>query len=242
MKVALFLFLTIASLQVCAQRMDTTEVKNGRYSVFQRDALGNPKNPVAVYDTTGRLLSHVSWRDGLIHGPVIWYDSLGRKTLAVNYIKGKKHGAEVFYHPNGHVYWKLHYRKGSKHGASSTYHPNGRIEWIKPYRNNRLHGERLLRDSTGALHNGEYVTIFPLGMGQYKTICTNGRPHGVLVVLRGDGAVSYTGAYNKGYPDGEFLYYDNGGKVYRKEYYSMGKFQRSDERETNGSPAPEKEP
>ena len=120
MKVALFLFLTIASSQVCAQRMDTTEVKNGRYSVFQRDALGNPKNPVAVYDTTGRLLSHVSWRDGLIHGPVIWYDSLGRKTLAVNYIKGKKHGAEVFYHPNGHVYWKLHYRKGSKHGGRNA--------------------------------------------------------------------------------------------------------------------------
>jgi len=242
MKAALLLFLAFASTLLCAQRTDTTEIKNGRFSVFQRDAFGNPKNPVAVYDTTGRLLSRVSWRDGLLHGPAIQYDSLGRKTWIETYKKGKKHGKEVFYHPNGQVYWKLHYRKGTRHGASATYHPNGRMEWTKPYRANKLYGERVLRDSTGALFNGEYLTVFPMGMGQYKTICTNGRPHGELIVLRGNGNVSYTGSYNKGYPDGEFLYYNKEGKVYRKEYYSMGKFQRSDEPETGATPEPAKEP
>lgn len=242
MKAALLLFLAFTPSLLCAQRTDTTEFKNGVYGVFLRDALGNPKNPVAYYDTTGRLLRHVSWRDGLFHGPIVWFDSLGRKTWTGMYKRGKKHGPEVFYYPNGSVLWKLNNRNGSKHGASSTYHPNGRIEWIKPYRNNRLHGERILRDSTGALFNGEYLTVFPIGLGQYRTTCTNGRPDGELIVLRGDGAVSYTGRYNKGFPDGEFLYYDKDGKVYRKEYYSMGKFLHSSENETKDGALPQEDP
>ncbi|MBL8011081.1 MAG: hypothetical protein JNJ64_10780 [Flavobacteriales bacterium] len=227
MRTALVVIIWSFSSPLYAQRWDTTEVKNGRYSVFQRDELGRPKNPVAVYDTTGRLLSRVCWREGKLHGPAIQYDSLGRKTWLETYRMGKKHGTEIFYHPNGQAAWKIHYRNGTRTGASATYHPNGRLEWTKPYRRNELYGERVLRDSTGALFNGEYLTVFPLGLGQYKTICTNGRPHGELVVLRGDGTVAYTGRYNKGYPDGEFTYYDKSGKVYRTEFYAKGKCIRS---------------
>ncbi|MBK9176503.1 MAG: hypothetical protein IPM46_09220 [Flavobacteriales bacterium] len=238
MKVALFLFLAFASSLLCAQRTDTTEVKNGMYGVFQRDAFGNPKNPVAVFDSTGRLLRHVSYRDDLLHGPVIWYDSLGRKAWLIAHKKGQKHGPDIFYYPDGTVQWKRSNRNGKHHGASTSFHPNGRVEWTKAYRHGKLHGERILRDSTGALFNGEYLTVFPAGMGHYRTICTNGRPHGELIVLRGDGMASYTGSYNKGYPDGEFLYFNNEGKVYRREYYSMGKFLRSTEEETNATPTP----
>ncbi|MBK6627717.1 MAG: hypothetical protein IPG35_09005 [Flavobacteriales bacterium] len=221
------ILLLLAASSMHAQGWDTTEVKNGRYSVFQRDELGRPKNPVAVYDTTGRLLSRVCWREGKLHGPAIQYDSLGRKTWLETYRKGTKHGTEIFFHPNGQVAWNIQWRKGVRTGASATFHPNGRKEWSKAYRGNRLHGERVLRDSTGALFNGEYLTIFPWGMGQYKTICTNGRPHGELTVLRGDGTVAYTGRYNKGYPDGEFIYYDKAGKVHRTEFYAKGRCVRS---------------
>lgn len=242
MRVPPTLCLFLLSTFLWAQRTDTTEVKNGRYSVFQRDALGNPKNPVAVFDTTGRLLSHTSWRDGLLHGPVIWYDSLGRKVLVVNYKNGQKHGPEIFHYPDGTKHWELINRRGKHHGPSTSYHPNGRVEWRKGYRDGRLHGERVLYDSTGALFTGEYVTVFPAGLGQYKTICTNGRPHGVLVVFHGDGAISYTGAYNKGYPDGEFLYYNKEGKVYRKDYYAMGRFLRAIEEEPDAVTTPISEP
>ena len=242
MKIAAILCFTVLSSLLAAQRTDTTEVKNGRYSVFQRDALGNPKNPVALYDTTGRLLSHASWRDGLLHGQMIWYDSLGRKAWMVTYRKGQKHGPDIYYYPDGTVHWERNNRHDKHHGPSTSYHPNGRVEWKKGYREGRLHGERILYDTIGALFTGEYLTVFPAGLGQYRTTCTNGRPHGVLVVLRGDGSVSYTGNYNKGYPDGEFLYNNTDGTVYRKEYYVMGKFLRSLEQETNTSPAPEKEP
>ena len=237
MRAVAFALLYCSASPVIAQRADTTEVKDGMYGVFQRDALGYPKNPVSVYDTTGRLLRHVSYRDSLLHGPVIWYDSLGRKAWTIKYKKGQKHGPDIFYFPDGTVQWKRCNRNGKYHGASTSFHPNGRVEWTKAYRNGRLHGERILRDSTGALFNGEYLTVFPAGMGQYKTICHNGRPHGELIVLRGDGTVSYTGKYDKGFPDGEFLYYDKDGKVYRKEYYSMGEFLRSTGEETNTAPA-----
>lgn len=242
MRTSLNLCLLFLPSFLLAQPTDTTEVKYGKYYVFQRDALGNPKNPVALYDTTGRLLSHTSWRDGLVHGPVILYDSLGRKAWVVTYKKGQKHGPDIYYYPDGTMHWERNNRRGKHHGPSTSYHPNGRVEWRKGYRDGRLHGERVLYDSTGTLFTGEYLTVFPAGLGQYKTICTNGRPHGVLVVLHGDGAIRYTGAYNKGYPDGEFLYYNKDGKVYRKEYYSMGKFLRAIENEPDAVSTPVTEP
>ncbi|MEZ4756169.1 MAG: hypothetical protein R2817_05025 [Flavobacteriales bacterium] len=112
MSTSLSLCLFFLSSLLLAQRTDTTEVKNGRYHVFQRDALGNPKNPVALYDTTGRLLSHASWRDGLLHGPVLRYDSLGRKARVVTYKKGQEHGPDIYYHPDGTMHWERNNRRG----------------------------------------------------------------------------------------------------------------------------------
>ncbi|MEZ4756170.1 MAG: hypothetical protein R2817_05030 [Flavobacteriales bacterium] len=112
------------------------------------------------------------------------------------------------------------------------------MEWKMGYRDERLHGERILHDTAGALFTGEYLTVFPAGLGQYTTIYTNGRPDGVLVVLRGNGAISYTGSYNKGYPDCEFLYHDKDGRVYRKEYYVMVKFMRAVEEEPEAVSTP----
>lgn len=224
MKAALLLFLAFASSLVCAQRTDTTEVKNGRYSVFQRDALGNPKNPVAVYDTTGRLLSRVSWRDGLVHGRLTQYDSLGRRTWMLTYKKGKKQGVERYYYPDGTVQYESRQRKHAVHGKHSSYHPNGKVEWRKAYRHGKLHGERILRDSTGALHNGEYVTRFPLGRGSYTTTCVNGRPQGPVVARSANGTVIYMGQYKDGLPDGEWTFFRPDGTVSWKEQYSNGKF------------------
>jgi antitoxin component YwqK of YwqJK toxin-antitoxin module len=58
-------------------------------------------------------------------------------------------------------------------------------------------------------------------------------------MLRNDGKVSYTGWYNDGRPDGEFLYYDRDGQVYRKAYFENGVFVRSTRRGNNGGHAPQ---
>ncbi len=245
-----------------AQRMDTTEVRNGRYGVFERGKDGHPLGRVAVYDTTGRLVGHETYRRGQRHGPAMWYDSLGRATLVLQYRKGRlhgpvvkydslgrkvrtttyrnglRHGREVFHRPDGRVHWQLAHRNGQHHGPGTTYHRNGRVEWTKPYRDGALHGERVVRDSTGALVNGPYRTDFPSGLGHYTITCIDGRPEGELVVLRTDGTVSYTGAFVKGMPHGEFIYYDQQGAAHRKERYEMGRLVHASRRGGEGPHTP----
>lgn len=227
MKVPLFLFLAFASSQLCAQRTDTTEVKNGMYGVFKRDSYGNPQNPVVIHDTTGRLICHQSYRDGLLHGQFIEFDSFGREARSTSYRNGKLHGPEVFYYTDGKVRMFGQKRRGINHGPSITYHPNGSVEWTRAYRNGKLHGERILRDSTGAFYNGENVSYYPMSNGYYTSYCVNGRPHGKWVAKHMNGQVIITGNYTDGFPDGEFIYFAPDGIEWGKDYYKMGKFVRS---------------
>jgi antitoxin component YwqK of YwqJK toxin-antitoxin module len=223
MKALLSLCFLLATQLLLAQRTDTLRVKNGQYGVFQRDDRGKPVNPIAYYDSNGVLLYHASYLKNKLDGPVIFFDTLGRKTRLVEYRKGQKHGSEVFYYPDGSAWWRKSNRKGQTDGPSETFHPNGKIEWTKAYRKGALFGERILRDSSGALVNGDYTTVFPMSGGYYTTTCTNGRPHGKLTVFRANGEVGYTGNYNKGFPEGEFIYYDGKGDIVRREFYKNGK-------------------
>ncbi|MCC6939454.1 MAG: hypothetical protein IT226_14635 [Flavobacteriales bacterium] len=242
MKTVAFLFFSVASSVLHAQRMDTTETKNGQYGVFQRDRNGTAQNPMAVYDTTGMLLSHISYKHGLLHGPVIHFDSLGRKTWTLEYRKGRRQGPEIYFYPDGSVMVSQWNRNGVIHGPCTTYHPNGQVEWTKAYRDGKLHGERILRDPTGALANGESISYFPLDRGRYITTCINGRPQGKMVATLKNGQVGYSGNYKNGFPDGEFIFFAPDGGIWRKEYYVMGKFQRSTQRGDNGGPAPTQDP
>ena len=251
MRTVVFAFLTLATSPLFAQGTDTTEVKNGVFWIYETGKNGRPVGEGAAYDTTGRLVGRETYRRGLTHGQSVWYDGRGRKTWTVSYVKGLrhgiaiqydsldrkihsitfrkgvKHGPEIYYHPNGRVQISQRYRTGVLHGPSATYHANGKVEWTKAYRDGKLHGERILRDSTGALVDGEYVTWYPMRRGQYTVACVNGRPHGKVTAHLADGRAAYTGNYSNGLPDGEWIFFDKEGKVWRKEYYIMGKFERS---------------
>jgi len=227
MRTVAFYFLYGAASIVIAQRTDTTDIRGGIYGVFKRDAYGYPQNPVVVYDTTGRLVCHQSFRDGRLHGEYIKYDSLGQKTWSQEYRNGQRHGLELCFYPSGDVMMIQQYRKDQLHGPSTTYHRNGGIEWTRAYRHGKLHGERTLRDSTGAFYTGEYVSLYPYENGSYTTYCLNGRPQGKWVASRKDGQVVITGNYEGGFPNGEFVYYDSGGNMWGTEYYDMGRYVRT---------------
>lgn len=242
MRTIALLFFAFATAPVLAQRTDTTAVKNGMYGVYKVDTRSKPLNPMAVYDTTGRLLRHISYKGGLLQGKVIHFDSLGRTSWTQEYRKGQKHGQETYFHPDGRIMFRAGYRNDAIHGKNITYHSNGLIEWTKSYREGKLHGERILRDSTGALFNGEYRTVFPLGRGHYTTICVNGRPQGKLVATLKSGKVAYTGNYRDGLPDGEFIFFGPEGNIWRKEFYEMGKFVRSTQAGREGRHTPDQYP
>jgi antitoxin component YwqK of YwqJK toxin-antitoxin module len=263
MRISTLILLVLVSSLLEAQQLDTTEVKNGVYWVYETGTNGLPVGEGLAYDTTGVLRGSVSYRQGFAHGDLVWYDRQGRKTWTVPYVKGylhgtamqydsldrkihsitfregERHGPEIFYYPNGRVHYRVENRYGQIHGTLRSYHTNGRIEWTGGFREGEMHGERILRDSTGALYTGEYLTTFPMNMGHYRVTCTQGRPHGELIMQRDDGSVSYTGQYVNGRPDGEFLYLDREGEVYRKAHFENGVFQHATRRGGDGGRSPQ---
>lgn len=223
MRVLVSLWFLLAGQLLLAQRSGTIRVWPGPKGMIERDENGKPLNPVAYYDSNGVFLYQASLLKNKLDGPVIFFDTLGRKTRLVEYRKGQKHGRDIFYYPDGSVNMKATFRKGKLHGRLESFHPNGSIKWTGAFRKGALFGERILRDSTGALVNGDYTTVFPMNGGYYTVTCTEGRPHGKLTVFRSNGEVGYTGSYDKGFPDGEFIYYDRKGDIIRREFYKNGK-------------------
>ena len=214
----------VATLFVFGQRVDTMLTKNGMYGVFQRDKREKPIYPVSYYDSTGVLKYSASYENQQLNGPVIVYDEDGLKTMVMEYKDGLKHGSNTTYYPDGRVHEIWPYRFGEIDGKAYSYHPNGKPEWTKGFRKGKFFGEHILRDSTGVLFNGEYTTVFQMGRGQYSTTCINGRPHREFTVLWNNGLQGYTGHYNMGYAEGEFVYYDKVGNVIYRDYYEKGKF------------------
>ncbi|MBK9762716.1 MAG: hypothetical protein IPO87_04980 [Flavobacteriales bacterium] len=226
-KVITTICILFATQFLAAQKTDTTRFKNGHYCVFDRGKDGFPINPIEYYDTTGVLTHTRSYRGQMLDGPLTVYDREGRKTELIAYKGGLKHGNNIQYFPDGSIHNIWTFRMGEVHGNGRTYHPNGQLEWSMGLKSGRLHGLRVLRDSTGAKFNGEYTTNFPLNRGYYTTSNINGRPHGKFSVMRSDSTMNYTGYFNKGYPDGEYIYYDKAGKVRYRDYYNKGKFVES---------------
>ena len=184
-----------------AQRVDTvrTDEPGYRSVVLTRDKKGEPKGPVSYYDE---------------------HDVL-RRTL--EFKNGKLHGTAVYYHPNGIKCAEMPYRNGELHGVIRSFHKNGAIEAVKPYRRGKMHGERVLRDSTGALVNGEYLEALPYDSVQVIQTCVNGRPHGRVVVTRA-GRTVLDGNCVNGLAEGVFLAYDKEGRVIRRDHYHHGRF------------------
>ena len=263
MRASTIIFLVLASSQLHAQHLDTTEVKNGVYWIFTRGKNGRPIGEGVAYDTTGRTVGRETYRKGRTHGQLGWYhrngkimwtvpyeqgfrsgiaiqyDSLGSKIHSITFRKGLKHGPELYFQQNGRVHYRIEHRNGHMHGRLTSYHPNGRVEWTGGFRDGEMHGERVLRDSAGTLHTGDYLTTFPMGMGRYSVTCKEGRPQGKLIMQRNDSTVSCTGWYTDGCPNGEFLYYDRKDEVYRKAYFENGVFVRSTRRGNYGGHTPQ---
>ncbi len=196
---------------ICAQSVDTVyhtdRDRRYEYSIVTRD------------------------RKGRIHGTVHSYGRHGQLMRSAEYEKGNLHGTDTHYFPNGQASMKAPYVNGKIHGTSYLYHPNGMVAWIKGYKNGKLDGERIARDSSGTLMEGEHVfQIAPYSNVSMKVTCINGRPHGSFSAVHPNGKVSFTGRYEMGIPDGDYIYYNWNGQVDRVDEYRNGKFIRTRKR------------
>lgn len=184
-----------------AQHVDTVQVEEPGLGcmVVKRNKNGEAIGPVSYFDRDNVLRSRMEFKDGKLHGTAIYFYATGRPWAEVPY------------------------RHGEMHGVIRTYHPNGAIEAVKPYKKGMLSGERVLRDSTGALVNGEYVEELPYGSGRVYSTCVNGRPHGMVTVTR-SGRKVLEGNCTNGMPEGVFYSYDEKGNAIRRDLYEKGRF------------------
>lgn len=195
------LLLILFGAPLLAQRLDTVRVEEQglQYAVFERNDKGETVGPVSYFDSTHVLRRRMEFKDG------------------------KLHGMAVYFYPTGRTWAEIPYQKGVMHGVLRTYHSNGAIEAVKPYEEGKMHGERVLRDSTGALVNGEYVEELPYGSVRVHSTCVNGRPHGmVTVTMRGRKVLE--GNCTNGMPEGAFYIYDEQGIATRRDLYEKGRF------------------
>lgn len=190
---------------VKAQSPDTMRFSAGdiRYMVFKRDKKGAAAGPISYYDEAGVL----------------------RREFVMN--AGRKDGLWSYYYPGGQLWVEIPGKDGKLHGVVRSYHPNGRIHATKPYRKGKLDGERVIRDPSGALMNGEHVEVLPYDSVQIFQTCLNGRPHGRIVVKSAERKVLEGNCVN-GLAEGSFVAYDRNGNIVRRDFYEKGKFKRSE--------------
>ncbi len=61
---------------------------------------------------SGRILSKISFRNGVKHGVCIYFNLYQNVSEKVNYVNGKKHGAETFYNMSGNLIKTVYYKHG----------------------------------------------------------------------------------------------------------------------------------
>jgi antitoxin component YwqK of YwqJK toxin-antitoxin module len=192
-----------------------------------------PSDTVFHTDKDTRYKYSIVTRDdkGRLHGTVNSYGRHGQLMRSAEYAKGILHGTDTYYYKNGQVSMIAPYVNGKIHGISHLYHPNGNVEWIKGYKNGKLDGERIARDSSGTLLDGEHeFQIAPNSNVTMKVFCINGRPHGAFSANHPNGKVSFTGRYENGLPEGDYVYYNWNGQVDHVDEYRNGKFIRTRKR------------
>ncbi len=226
--VSLFM-LVFSAIPLSAQRIDTVQIEHEdvRYMVFNRNAKGAADGPVSYFDGDSVLRRQIEFKEGKPHGTAMYFDEGGVLSSRREFKDGKVHGTSIYYYASGRTWAEMPYREGEFHGVIRSYHPNGALESVKPYKRGKMAGERVLRDSTGALVNGEYNQELPYDSARVYSTCVNGRPHGVVTVTRNE-RKTLEGSCTNGLPEGDFIAYDEKGEAIRRDVYVNGKFVRSE--------------
>ncbi len=123
------------------------------------------------------------------------------------YVNQQKEGVWRFYDRKGVISSKEAYKHGEKHGQYIVYNLNGSISRETEFVNGVETGFRKTYNREGkVLSEGAIL---------------DGQMDGVQKTYR-HGVINVQGAYKHAVKDGEWLYYDEDGKVYKKEYYELG--------------------
>ncbi|MFA8434056.1 MAG: toxin-antitoxin system YwqK family antitoxin [Marinifilaceae bacterium] len=108
---------------------------------------------VKKFDVQHRLVSEVTYKDGMRHGITRYYYSSGALSDEIMYINDLKNGIAKKFHKNGKIYSLTPYFQGKKEGVQKKFYSNGKLWAETPYRKG-LPGKGLKEyKRTGELRN-----------------------------------------------------------------------------------------
>lgn len=123
------------------------------------------------------------------------------------YVNQKKEGVWRFYDKKGVISSKETYKEGEKHGLYVVYNLDGSVSRETTFVNGVEEGLRKTYDRTGEILTEGFVK--------------DGQMDGLQKTFK-NGIINVEGSYKHAVKDGEWLFYDADGKIYKKEYYELG--------------------
>jgi antitoxin component YwqK of YwqJK toxin-antitoxin module len=174
-----------------------------------RFAGGLPVGTFRYYYPDGKLktVSEISG-DGKSAQTVSYYQN-GKKMAEGGYLDEKKEKTWYFYREeDGVLLLEEHYKAGKREGISRAYYENGTVSELVTW----VGGER----------TGTWEQYYSDGKLRLRSAYLSDEKNGVFNTFYNNGLPMMTGAYAAGRMDGHWIYYDEKGKITKKESYSNG--------------------
>jgi antitoxin component YwqK of YwqJK toxin-antitoxin module len=225
-----------------------SQKKEGEWKFYNRDGklvrVEQFKNdmshgPVKLYYPSGELLEESTYENDQRQGSWAMYYDNGEPKIAGHSVDDKHHGEFVYYFENGQKQLEGRYQNGMQEGQWIEYHKDGRIRLVLLYKNGKIAKKQHMNGT----FLDYYVTDIPKSEYRYK----DGKKHGmftewydqgefkkVQTQAEGPGSemqwkeklvgqqVRMEGEYYMGEPDGEFLYFNEDGRLMKTEIYEEG--------------------
>ncbi|MEM6526399.1 MAG: hypothetical protein AAF693_21575, partial [Bacteroidota bacterium] len=159
------------------------------------------------YAPEGQLLAEGSYLNEQKHGSWIFYDDNGQPSFTVDYQEGEREGKSIYYYPNGQIESQCQYAQDKRNGSCHYYDPDGNLQLIKYY----------LPDY------GVYAYQYKMDTGELSdTLIVDKKNAFELKSFFQNGKVSVIQRYNKGYYEGENIFYNAEGNVMGRTNFKNG--------------------
>jgi antitoxin component YwqK of YwqJK toxin-antitoxin module len=221
-RVFLTVFFAFSLLCCCAQdTINQTDSKGKKQGFWQKqDSIGHkvyegrfkdglPMGEFRYYYPDGKLktVSQVS-RSGKIAMTVSYFAN-GKKMAAGRYLNEKKDSTwQFFSEEDGGMVAEENYKRGMRSGVSQYYRNDGKVSEVITW--------------IAGVRYGPWEQYYSDGKIRLRGAYLNDEKNGPFNTFYNSGQPMMSGAYVAGHMDGNWIYYDEKGKVTKKEYYSKG--------------------
>jgi len=211
--------------------------KSGWMSLKESYVKGKRQGPSTSYYPTGSIAVEQFFNEDLENGEFVQYYANGKKEAEGMQLSGNYNGDYIYYYNSGKKMYKGEFILGKRNGIWVFYNEDGSISSIIHYKNGTTVKEEPI--------NGEFIRYFESGLPKSIYHYKDGKMDGPFVIYFDKGEkvlvprikqdsyepdeleeviegqqIKQQGNYKNGLKVGEELFFDEEGKLLKKEMYS----------------------